>query len=193
MRYLKNNPLKLIRIAKRMIKGYFNMDRFRACKYMLKLKKMGKNVSIRSGVKIFHPERVELGDNVTIYENVLIYGGGYDHGYVKIGDKSHIAPFSVINGEGGVIIGNKVGIGSGVKIHSLSWSTHDSSVDMHDAPRISGEIVIENNVLVATNSSVILGVRIGTGSVVGAGAVVTKDIPANSVAVGVPAKVIKKR
>jgi len=185
--------MKLIRIVIRIIKGYFNMDRFRAYKYTLKLKRMGKNVSIHSGVKIFHPERVELGDNVTIYENVLIYGGGCDHGYVKIGDKSHIAPFSVINGEGGVIIGNKVAIGAGVYIYSISNSGDDPSIDIIDAPRIFGEIVIEDNVFIGANCVISPGVKIGTGSVIGAGAVATKDIPANSVAVGVPARVIKKR
>jgi len=176
-----------------MINSLKNLSaRAKAFMYRLILKRMGKNVEIHSGVKIFSPERVEMGDNVTIYENVLIYGGG-NSGYVKMGDRSHIAPFSVINGEGGVVIGNKVAIGPGVKIYSISNTGDDHSIDIIDAPRNRKEIIIQDNVWIGANCVVVPGVKIGTGSIIGAGAVVIKDIPSNSVAVGVPAKVIRTR
>jgi len=54
-------------------------------------------------------------------------------------------------------------------------------------------IIIEDDVWLGVGSTVLDGVTIGKGSVIGAGAVVTKDIPPYSIAVGVPAKVIKKR
>ena len=56
-----------------------------------------------------------------------------------------------------------------------------------------GSIIIEDDVWVAGGAHINAGVTIGRGSIIGAGAVVTKDIPPMSVAVGVPAKVIKKR
>ncbi len=165
-----------------LLKGYW---------YKLKLKKIGKSVYIYPGVKIFSPERVELENDVTLFNNVLIYGGA--KGYVKIGNNSHVAPFSVINGEGGVKIGNKVGIGSGVKIYSISFNGDDTSRDIIDTPVKLKEVIIEDNVMIGANSVLIPGVKIGHGSIIGAGAVVIRDIPSNSIAVGVPAKVIKER
>jgi len=55
---------------------------------------------------------------VEVFGYVLIFGGG-DNGYVKIADDSHIAPFTLINGQGGVKIGSKVGIGGGTMIYSV--------------------------------------------------------------------------
>jgi len=159
------------------------------CKF--KLKRSGEHINIWPGVKIFSPERVELGNNVTLFNNVLIYGG--ENGYVKIGDNSHVAPFAVINGEGGVKIGSKVGISAGVKIYSISFNENDPTRDFLDVPVKLKEIVIEDNVMIGANSVLLPGVKIGRGSIIGAGAVVIRDVPSNSVAVGVPARVVKTR
>ena len=62
---------------------------------------------------------------------------------------------------------------------------------IQDQGHTSADIIIEDNCWIAANVTILGGVKISSGSVVGAGAVVTKDIPANSVAIGVPAKVVK--
>ena len=56
-----------------------------------------------------------------------------------------------------------------------------------------GDIIIEDDVWIGSNSVILSGVQIGRGSIIGAGSVVTKDIPPYSIAVGSPAKVLKKR
>ena len=60
------------------------------------------------------------------------------------------------------------------------------------ANRIDKEIIIDDDVLIGANTIILKGVHIGARSVIGAGSVVTKDIPADSIAAGNPVKVIKK-
>lgn len=94
-----------------------------------------------------------------------------------------------------LIIKNNVNIGGGVVIldsdaHSLNFHhRRDGATDMKN--RIDKEIVIEDDVLIGMNSIILKGVHIGARSVIGAGSVVTKDIPADCIAAGNPARVIK--
>lgn len=93
-------------------------------------------------------------------------------------------------------IGNHVNLGGGVILmdtdaHSLNYvDRRDGDVDM--ANRLDRPIVIEDDVLVGAFAIILKGVTIGARSVIGAGSVVTKDIPADCVAAGNPAKVIKQ-
>ena len=94
-----------------------------------------------------------------------------------------------------VIIGNHVNLGGGTIIfdsdaHSLNFlHRRDGVVDM--ANRIDKEIIIGDDVLIGTNCIVLKGVRIGARSIIGAGSIVTKDIPSDCIAAGNPAIVIK--
>jgi acetyltransferase-like isoleucine patch superfamily enzyme len=67
------------------------------------------------------------------------------------------------------------------------------SDEQGDDPWKSGEIVIEDGAWIGVSSTIIFPVRIGRNAIIGAGSVVTRDIPENAVAVGVPARVIKNR
>lgn len=95
-----------------------------------------------------------------------------------------------------VIIGNHVNLGGGVLVldtdaHSLNYlHRRNGAVDMQN--RIDKEIVIDDDVLIGANSIILKGVHIGARSVIGAGSVVTKDIPADCIAAGNPCKVIKR-
>lgn len=95
-----------------------------------------------------------------------------------------------------VKIGNNVNFGGGCILfdtdaHSLNYlHRRDGITDM--ANRVDKEIVIDDDVLIGANTIILKGVHIGARSVIGAGSVVTKDIPADSIAAGNPAKVIKK-
>lgn len=86
------------------------------------------------------------------------------------------------------MIGINVKIGYGVIILSASTIVGSKNTQIIRKP-----VIIGNNVEIGSNAVVLPGVTIGDNSTIGAGAVVINDIPANSVAVGVPAKVIKKR
>lgn len=109
---------------------------------------------------------------------------------VKIGDNTGIGTYVHIWGNGGVEIGNNVLIAAHCCITSLG---HDYECPLIAKGNIiSKKVIIEDDVWLGYGVIVLPGVRIGRGSVIGAGSVVTKDIPPYSIAVGNPI-VIKKR
>lgn len=99
---------------------------------------------------------------------------------LKLGEKTDIGAFTYINAASGVIIEDEVQIGSHCSIYSVS------TIDNRE-----GRVVLKRNCKIGTHSVVMPGVTVGENSVVGAFAFVNQDIPANSTAVGIPAKVIK--
>ena len=110
--------------------------------------------------------------------------------YSKIGNRCELQS---TNGE--IILGTSARLGDGVNIHGgnhvydkvgkyIVENAHDSS---------DGKVVIGNDTWIGANVIILKGVKIGDGSIVGSGAIVTKDIPPYSIAVGVPAKVVGKR
>jgi maltose O-acetyltransferase len=109
---------------------------------------------------------------------------------VSIGQGGSIAAFLHIWGRGGVTIGDRVLIASHVSIVS---ETHDYTKHPMTETAILKPVVIEDDVWIGTHCSILPGVTIGRGAVVGAGAVVTRDIPPMSVNVGVPAKPVAYR
>jgi len=118
---------------------------------------------------------------------------------VIIGEGVQINDFVHITGVSRVSIGNGVLIASRVFISDSDHGVYGgsgghSSPDIPPAlrPVTAKPVIIEDNVWIGENVSVLSGVTIGKGSVIGTGSVVTKDIPAYSIAVGIPAYVIKK-
>lgn len=107
---------------------------------------------------------------------------------IRVGRKVFINQCCTIYDMGGVGIGDLVMIGPNVNIitagHPLEPSKRRAYVE-------AKPIVIEKNVWIATAATILGGVTVGENSVVAAGAVVTKDVPANSFVAGVPAKVIR--
>ena len=109
---------------------------------------------------------------------------------IEIGDCSGISGGTIAAWKS-IKIGSHVLIGSGAMIidsdsHSLDWEKRRRGEASHTRP-----IVIEDDVFIGARAIILKGVTIGRGAIIGAGAVVTSDIPAWSVAVGNPAKVVK--
>lgn len=107
---------------------------------------------------------------------------------IRVGHKVFINQCCTIYDMGGVDIADLVMIGPNVNIIT---SSHPLEPTRRRAYVEAKPIVIERNVWIATAATILGGVTVGENSVVGAGAVVTKDIPANSFVAGVPAKVIR--
>ena len=115
--------------------------------------------------------------------------------YSSIGSYSFIAQGVLISKSN---IGNYCSIAPSVKIglgeHSLNRvSTSAKFYNNSYEELTNGECIIGNDVWIGTNAVILRGVKIGDGAVIGANAVVTKDVPSFGVAVGVPAKVVKYR
>ncbi len=91
-----------------------------------------------------------------------------------------------------IIIGRYVLIGPGVKIHATNHGTNPNSL-IRFQPLREEDIVIEDDVWLGANVVVTAGVRIGRGSIVAAGAVVTKDVPPYTIVGGIPARPLKSR
>ena len=175
--------------------GFF----LRGAYYKQVLAHLGRNSLIDIGVSIFNPRNVRIGDGTHIDSYVKIEGGGP----VRIGSYNHIASFTILAGRGGLTTGDYVGISAGSMLYSASNHYTDGISDKYyimsacapaDRQFVKERpVVMENHSFIGMNTIVLPGVRIGEGVVVGAGAIVTEDIPPWSVAVGTPARVIKER
>jgi len=101
---------------------------------------------------------------------------------LKLGYKTDIGAFTYINAKNGVIIEDYVQIGSHCSIYSVS------TIDNKE-----GEVILKKNCKIGSHSVIMPGVTVGENSIIGAFSFVNRDIPDNTVAVGVPAKVIKEK
>ena len=154
----------------------------------VKLKKSGKNLFIDVNVQIHEPELVSVGDNVSFHCGVFVFPEGYE---ITVGSDTHFAPYGILYGP--LSVGNKCAIAGHVVLASSAHTHSLVDVPFVDQPLDKRKITIEDNVWIGANAVITPGITVGTGSIIGAGAVVTKDVPPYSVMGGVPAKLIRMR
>lgn len=118
---------------------------------------------------------------------------GATFGYaLSIGDNSGVGVNCELNGE--IEIGNDVLMGPEVVIYTQNHEFMNKDVTIFEQEfRAPQKVVIGNDVWIGRRAIILPGVKVGTGAVIGAGAVVSKDVPEYSVVAGNPAKVIKTR
>jgi acetyltransferase-like isoleucine patch superfamily enzyme len=157
--------------------------------------KFGPNVFIGDRVLIYEDHgggSVEIGPRVHLHCDVTIQTGG--GGSVKIYDDTHVQPrcqFSAYRGE--ITIGRRVEIAPNCAFYPYDHGI-DVDIPIREQPlRTRGGIVVDDDAWLGFGVIVLDGVRIGKGAIVGAGSVVTADVPDNAIAVGVPARVVKSR
>ena len=125
-----------------------------------------------------------FGEGTSSYEHVFIYGRP------TIGKGVWIGFFVLLDATGGLKIGDGCDISVGVQIYS--HTTHARCVSGRKLDTLKKPTKIGRCVFLGPNTVVLAGVTIGDHCVIGAGSVVTRDIPAYTVAAGVPARVIRK-
>ncbi len=180
------------------------------------LRALGRPTWFHSCVKMNHPEKIEIGSRCTLESFVVLDAGAESEG-IRLGDGIHIRSGSVLNtggepgarvsigegtlinygcaflGSGGISIGKKVLISPGVVVTSFQHGFETAAEPIVDQKAKLAPVIIEDDVYLGSNVVVCPGVTIGKGAVIGAGSVVTHDIPAYSVAYGVPARIIRNR
>ncbi len=149
----------------------------------------GCKVSFGADVQLTSHIRIGRGSEIRSFVRVIT-----SEGDVTMGNNCAINSFTMIAGRNKPIaIGNHVRIGSHVCIVAGNHKFDDPNTLIVEQSIVDLGITIEDDVWLGSSSVVVDGVRIGRGSVIGAGSVVTKDIPPFSIAVGNPARVIRKR
>lgn len=154
-----------------------------------------KNIFVGDQVLIYQDcggKAIKLGSGVHLHRGTVIQTGA--GGSVSIGNNTHIQPRCQISAyKGSVDIGCRVEIAPNCSFYPYDHAI-EAGIPIRKQPLLShGGIMIEDDVWLGVGVIVLDGVHIGKDVVVGAGSVVTNDIPAGSIAVGVPARVIKKR
>ena len=159
---------------------------------------MGNNVNIGDYVKLNALGRglLTIGDNVNIgsFSQVIISTTFNNIGqFIRIGNNVGIGEFAYLGGAGGLEIGSDTIIGQYFSTHPENhvYSDPDQLIRMQGVDRKG--ITIGSNCWIGVKVTILDGVVIGQNSVIAAGAVVTRSVPANVVIAGVPARVIKNR
>jgi acetyltransferase-like isoleucine patch superfamily enzyme len=150
--------------------------------------------AIYEPVIMLKPEMVYIAETARIDSFVKIEGGLG----VQIGEYVHISSFTHINvGGGNVILENHSNVGSGTRI--LGGSNKKEGQSMSSASPSAMQVIerkttiLREYAFLGVNSVVMPGITIGKGAVIGAGAVVTKDVPDYEIWAGVPAEKIGER
>lgn len=132
---------------------------------------------------------LECGENVVV-KNKCYFGNGTK---LKVGSFSQLGQNSRLTGP--ITLGSHIMMGPDVVMMAVTHDVSDLSKTMVDPsnPAIVNPIIIGNNIWIGTRVIIMPGVNIGDNSIIGAGAVVTKSFPENSIIGGIPAKLIKQR
>ncbi len=151
-----------------------------------------RGVHYATDVIVRGASRISTGKNVFFDHRAFVNANSQD-GFIIMGDNVEIGPYSILWGGGGITMGSDVHLGAHVHITSMEGTQVEPDNDDPLRPLTIGRspVVIENHVLICSNSVVVPGVRIGHHAMVAAGAVVVEDVPPYALVAGVPARVIR--
>ena len=178
------------------------------------LGRCGRNVVFGYNVTLRHPQRIEIGDNVVIDDNCLLDAKGFDNSGIRIGNGVFLGRNTILSCKNGDIrLGDNVNIGFNCEIFSASTVTLESETLVaaysyfigggHDFDQAGVSVLRQGRSSKGIRAGagswfgagcmILDGVTVGEHAIIGAGAVVPRDVPAHSVAAGIPARVIRDR
>jgi acetyltransferase-like isoleucine patch superfamily enzyme len=182
--------------------------------YPLLLGGCGRNPTFGQGVVLRHPGKIRLGDDVVVDDLVVLDAKGESNRGIELGHRVFLGRATILScKDGDITLGDETNLGFNCEIFSGSsvkvgryglFAAYTYLVGGGHAlgtralpvilqPRTSQGIELDENVWLGAGVLVMDGVRIGRDVVVGAGAVVTENLPDAAVAVGVPARVVRQR
>ncbi|MCI0515555.1 acyltransferase [candidate division KSB1 bacterium] len=182
--------------------------------YPLILGKVGRNVTFGQNVVLRNPHKIQIGDNVIIDDAVVLDAKGQENTGITLGNGVFLGRNTILNCKNGdIVLADNVNMGFNGHIFSASrvtvgknaliaancylvGGTHKFDrldVSPLEQPRESKGITLKENIWIGANVQVLDGVTIGRDCIIGTSAVINSEIPDYSIAVGIPAKVIKNR
>jgi acetyltransferase-like isoleucine patch superfamily enzyme len=157
--------------------------------------RLGQGVYLDEGVYLHAcPRGIEIGAGSIVMHGAVLHVYNFrdmPHSGIKIGRNSLVGEYSVIRGQGGVQIGDRVYTSPFTQIIAVNHVFDDPDRPFVEQGITAQGIIIEDDVWLGAGAVITDGVRVGKGAVVAAGAVVTKDVPPHTVVGGVPARPIR--
>lgn len=177
----------------------------------------GKGVVFGTNITLRHPHKIKMANNVIIDDNVLLDAKGVNNKGIYLGNDVFIGRNSILSCKGGdiylddranlgfycyIFSSNKVKLGKDTLVAAYTYFVGGGNykLDRKDIPinqqydfEGKGGVETEEDVWIGAHCMLLDGVKIGKGSVIAAGAVVTKPMPQYSIVAGIPAKILKMR
>jgi len=165
----------------------------RSMLFKRKLKKTGSLIRIGIGVRVLEGQNIQIGDNFFIGNYSGLYAN--NEATISIGDNVGISSNTSIGASdrGHIQIGDNVQIAGNVVLRASDHEHKSIKIPIQDQGHTGGVIVIGDDCWLGANVVVTRNVKIGSHSIIAAGAVVTRDVEPFSIVAGVPAKLVRKR
>ncbi len=164
----------------KIIYSLYNRKKFSYC---------GKNLRIHFPIKMYNPNKIKIGDDVSIFEHCWFNcGDNINEPSLLIGNGCSIGRFAHINAYQKVIIHDKVLFGERVHISDATHIYENYNIPIIDqGAKFIGKVEIKQGAWIGSGAVILPGITVGKNAIVAANAVVTKDVPDNFVARGIPA------
>jgi acetyltransferase-like isoleucine patch superfamily enzyme len=181
--------------------------------YPLLLGSCGRNVVFGQNVVLRHPHKIHIGNNVVIDDNCLLDAKGDTNNGIQIGSGVFIGRNTILSCKNGdievadganlgfnceVFSASRVRVGAKVLIAAYAYviggdhEATDPATPILEQTRRSAGVEIDTGAWIGAGAKILDGVSIGAGAIIGAGAVVRQAVPARTVAVGVPARLLAR-
>jgi acetyltransferase-like isoleucine patch superfamily enzyme len=158
--------------------------------------RLGHGAYLDQGVYLHAcPNGIEIGPGTLVMHGAVLHVynfRGIPHSGIRVGRDSLIGEYTVIRGQGGVTVGDRVYTSPLVQVLAVNHVFDDPARPFVEQGITAQGIAIEDDVWIGAGAIVSDGVRVGRGAVIAAGAVVTQDVPPHTVVAGVPARVIRE-
>lgn len=178
--------LNISNVIKNCKKGVYLRGLIYYLRHKNKFRKINFPLFLYRNVEILNKNKIIFGSNITIAYNCFISPTS-----LKVGNHVWLGVNCFICGK--VEIGNNVSIGPSVCIPGTNHNYMDANKLIRKSGDTTKGTIIKDDVWIGGNSTILDGITINQGAVIGAGSVVTKDVPEYAVVLGIPAKVIKYR